>query len=90
MSCSSSPPKEHFAMTLPHTEADKLARSLLAKQGIGAIWKLHQAAAAAHRAGFRLSAADLIEIAEAAEQAWTSDQKCFLRGDLTDLIASLR
>jgi hypothetical protein len=26
-------------MTLPHTEADKLARSLLAKQGIGAIWR---------------------------------------------------
>ena len=57
-------------MTLPHTEADKLARSLLAKQGIG-VWKLHQAAAAAHRAGFRLSAADLIEVAEAAERAWT-------------------
>ena len=78
-------------MTLPHTEADKLARSLLAKQGIGAIWKLHQAAAAAHRAGFRLSAADLIELAEAAERAWTSDDKCcFLSGGLVDLIASLR
>ena len=57
-------------MTIPHTEADKLARSLLAKQGIGAIWKLHQVAAEAHRAGFRLSAADLIEVAEAAERAW--------------------
>ena len=81
-------------MMLPHTESDKLARSLLAKQGVGAIWKLHQAAAAAHRAGFPQSAADLIEIAEAAAQAWTSDQKsdqkCFLRGDLADLIASLR
>jgi len=42
-------------------EADKLARSLLAKQGIGAIWNLHQVAAEAHRAGFGLSAADLIE-----------------------------
>ena len=51
-------------MMLPHTESDKLARSLLAKQGVGAIWKLHQAAAAAHRAGFRLSAADLIEVAK--------------------------
>jgi hypothetical protein len=76
-------------MTLPHTEADKLARSLLAKQGIGAIWKLHQAAAAAHRAGFRLSAADLIEVAEAAERAWSSNEKCRLRGDLADLMASL-
>jgi hypothetical protein len=51
-------------MTLPHTEADKLARSLLAKRGIGAIWKLHQAAAEAHRAGFPQSAADLIELAK--------------------------
>ena len=76
-------------MTLPHTEADKLARSLLAKQGIGAIWKLHQAAAEAHRAGFRLSAADLIEIAEAAERAWMSDGKCCLKGGLADLMASL-
>ena len=57
-------------MTLPNTQVDKLARSLLAKQGIGAIWRLHQAAAEAHRAGFPQSAADLIEIAEAAEQEW--------------------
>jgi hypothetical protein len=76
-------------MTIPHTEADKLARSLLAKQGIGAIWKLHQVAAEAHRAGFRLSAADLIEVAEAAERAWISDGKCCLRGGLAELIASL-
>jgi len=76
-------------MTIPHTEADKLARSLLAKQGIGAIWKLHQVAAEAHRAGFRLSAADLIKVAEAAV-AWISDGKRRLKGGLTDLIASLR
>ena len=76
-------------MTLPHTEADKLARSLLAKQGIGAIWRLYEAAAAAHRAGFHLSAADLIEIAEAAERASTSYGKGCLRGGLADLIASL-
>jgi len=76
-------------MTLAHTEADKLARSILAKQGIGAIWNLHQTAAEAHRAGFPLSAADLIEVAEAAERAWTSDSKCCLRGGLAELIASL-
>jgi hypothetical protein len=77
-------------MTLPNTQADKLARSLLDKQGIGAIWRLHQAAAEAHRAGFPQSAAHLIEIAEAAERASRSDQKCCSRGDLADLIASLR
>jgi hypothetical protein len=77
-------------MTIPHTQADKLARSLLDKQGVGAIWKLHQVAAEAHRAGFPQSAADLIEIAEAAERAWASDGKCCLRGGLADLIASLQ
>jgi hypothetical protein len=77
-------------MTIPHTEADKLARSLLAKQGIGAIWKLHQVAAEAHRAGFRLSAADLIEVAEAAERASISDGKRCLKGDFAALIASRR
>ena len=61
---------------MTHTEADKLARSLLDKQGIGAIWKLHQVAADAHRAGFRLSAADLIEVADAAERAWIRDGNC--------------
>jgi hypothetical protein len=72
-------------MTIPHSEADKLARSLLAKQGIGMIWKLHQVAAEAHRAGFRLSAADLIEVADAAERALMSDDKFCLRGGLTDV-----
>lgn len=76
-------------MTLSHTEADKLARSLLAKQGVAGIWKLHQAAADAHRAGFRLSAADLIEVAEAAERAWISDRKHCLKAGLADLIASI-
>ena len=77
-------------MTLPHSEAEKLARSLLAKQGVAGIWKLHIAAADAHRAGFRLSAADLIEVAEAAERAWISDRKHGLQGALGELIASFR
>ena len=76
-------------MTLPHTQTDKLARSLLAKQGIGAIWRLHEAAAMAHRGDFPHSAAALIEVAEAAERAWTSDGKCCLRGGLAELTASL-
>jgi hypothetical protein len=75
-------------MTLPHIEADKLARSILTKQRIGGIWRLHQAAAAAHRAEFPQSAADLIEVAEAAEEAWTAERECCLRGGLADLVAS--
>ena len=76
-------------MTLPRTQTDKLARSLLANQGVGVIWKLHQVAAEAHRGGFRLSAAGLIEVAEAAERAWSSDGKRCLTGGFADLIASL-
>ena len=71
MSCWCSLPNAFSAMTLPHTQTDKLARSLLAKQGIGAIWALHEATAAAHRTSFPQSAAALIEVAEAAERAWT-------------------
>jgi len=59
-------------MTLPHTQTDKLARSLLPRRGIGAIWALHEAAAAAHRTGFPQSAAALIEVAETAEREWMS------------------
>lgn len=77
-------------MTLSRTEADKLARSILAKQGIEAVWRLHQAAAEAHRAGFPQSAFDLIEIAEAAERACHGDEKCCLGRGLADVIASLR
>jgi hypothetical protein len=76
-------------MPLQNTQTDKLARSILATQGIGAIWKLHEAAAAAHRVGFPQSATALVEVAEAAERAWTRDGKCCLRGDLADLITSL-
>lgn len=76
-------------MTIPHTQTDKLAQSLLAKQGIGAIWKLHEAAAAAHRAGFPHSAAALIEVAKAAERACGSDANCLLRSGLADVIAAL-
>jgi hypothetical protein len=43
-----------------------------------------------NRAGFRLSAADLIEVAEATERAWVSDGKCCLKDDLADLTASRR
>jgi hypothetical protein len=74
-------------MTLPLTQTDKLAQSLLAKQGVGAIWKLHEAAAAAQRGGFPQSAVALIEVAEAAERLWSKDGKCRLRDDLPDLIA---
>jgi hypothetical protein len=57
-------------MALRHTQADKLALSLLARDGITAIWKLHIAAAEAHGAGYPSAASAILDIAEAAEDAW--------------------
>ena len=49
-----------------------LAISILARDGVAAIWKLHEAAADAHRTGHPRSSAAILEIAEAAEGAWMS------------------
>jgi hypothetical protein len=52
------------------TLAENLALTMLARDGIAAIWQLHLAAAGAHHAGHASIAASISEIAEAAEQAW--------------------
>ena len=46
----------------------KLALKILAKEGIGAIWRLHVAAADAYRNGCLTAAASAVEIVEAAEE----------------------
>jgi hypothetical protein len=48
----------------------RIATRLLARDGIGAIWELHEAAASAQRAGHKWAAEIMIEIADAAEQIW--------------------
>jgi hypothetical protein len=45
----------------------RIAVSILAREGIEAIWKLHVAAAEAYRTGHARAAAAIVEIAEAAE-----------------------
>jgi hypothetical protein len=57
-------------MTRAHTLSEKLALSILAREGIAAIWQLNEAAAEAHRTGHPIAAASLVEIADAAEAAW--------------------
>jgi hypothetical protein len=52
------------------TLAENLALTMLARDGIAAIWQLHLAAAGAYRAVEASIAASISEIAEAAEQAW--------------------
>jgi hypothetical protein len=47
---------------------EKLALKILANEGIGAIWRLHVAAADAHQNGCPIVAASVTEIAEAAEE----------------------
>lgn len=57
-------------MTSDQTLTEKLALSLLARDGIAVIWRLHVAASDAHRNGYPGSATSILEIADAAEGAW--------------------
>ena len=57
-------------MSLVRTRNDDLALRILARNGIAVIWRLNLAAAEAHRTGHPRSAAALLELAEAAEDAW--------------------
>jgi hypothetical protein len=49
---------------------DKLARSMVADQGVAIIWKLHIDAATLYTIGNSVAAATFIEIADAAEREW--------------------
>jgi len=65
-----------------------VAQSVLAREGIAAIWTLYVAAAEAHRTGHPEAAASILEIAEAAERA-TLNANQRLRGGLPAVIAAL-
>lgn len=52
------------------TITEQLALSILAREGVIAIWKLYVAAAEAHHTGHPVAAESLLELAEAAEEAW--------------------
>jgi hypothetical protein len=67
---------------------EKLAASILARDGVAAIWQLQVAAADANRTGHPRSAAAILEIAEAAEEAWLAARDR-LRDRLADVIRSL-
>ena len=53
-----------------HKLTEQLALSMLARDGIAAIWQLHLSAADAHRTGHPKAAQSILELAEAAEEAW--------------------
>ena len=52
------------------TLTDNLALMILARDGIAAIWRLNLEAAEAYRTGHPFAAASILEIADAAEDAW--------------------
>ena len=47
-----------------------IARKVLVREGVAAIWQLHLAAARAYGSGRRAAADLIIEIADAAEHEW--------------------
>ena len=57
-------------MSALRTMTDDLALRMLARDGIAVIWRLNVAAAEANRTGHPQSAAALLELADAAEDAW--------------------
>ena len=59
-----------WRMALRRTLTENLALTMLARDGIAAIWALHLAAARAYRDGNKGMAATIIEIADAAEREW--------------------
>ncbi len=52
------------------TLKEDLALIILARDGIATIWQLNLEAAEAYRTGHPFAAASIIEIADAAEEAW--------------------
>jgi hypothetical protein len=50
--------------------AEKLARRMIADQGLAVIWKLHSDAATLYRIGNVIAANSFIEIADLAESEW--------------------
>ena len=54
-----------------HSLTEGISLRLLARNGIGVIWHLQVAAAAAYRTGDPIAAASILEIAEAAEREWS-------------------
>ena len=68
------------------TLTERIALSILDREGIAAIWALQTAAAEAHRTGHPGGAAAILEIAEAAEEAWMSATER-VTGPMADVIA---
>ena len=69
-------------MTPSRTLADQLALMILARDGIAAIWQLNLEAAEAYRTGYPFAAESILEIADAAEEAWLRAEGARVCGNL--------
>jgi hypothetical protein len=69
------------------TLTERIALSILDREGVAAIWTWHVAAAEAHRTGHPRAAAAILEIAEATETTWMNATEGVI-GRLADVIAS--
>ena len=58
---------------------ENIARRVLVREGVAAIWQLHLAAARAYRDGLNEAATGIVEIADAAEREWLQG-KVVVRG----------
>ena len=59
-----------WPFALRRTRTENLALTMLARDGIAAVWVLHLAAAKAYLDGNKGMAATILEIADAAESEW--------------------
>jgi hypothetical protein len=57
-------------MPFSRTVTEKLAATMLARDGVAIIWRLHIDAARAYQIGHPEAAIAIVEIADAAEEAW--------------------
>jgi hypothetical protein len=61
-------------MPLLRNLTETLALRMLAREGIAVIWQLHLVATQAHRNGCPGAAASILQIADAAEEAWFREE----------------
>ena len=52
-----------------------LAKRMLVRDGVAVIWQLHLIATQAHRNGCPDAASSILEIADAAEEAWLREKE---------------
>ena len=62
-------------MALLRNLTKSLALKMLSRDGVAVIWQLHLIATQAHRNGHPAAAASILEIADAAAEAWLREEE---------------